>query len=154
MTAVLWIISVCKSVMSAQEQEECVCVCVHQEAFGPQQMLKPWEVGRRGAVCVRVETACRGSWTCVGSHGTLRTVGWSSLEVGARTSSTQTHSHQIPFILNIEGSTEGALDFNTASPMKDTLEVKLTCESDPRWWSFICVSILQARWDICVFAKT
>lgn len=30
--------------------------------------------------CVCVVTACRGSWTCVGSHGTWRTVGWSSLE--------------------------------------------------------------------------
>lgn len=42
----------------------CVCVYVHQEAFCPQQMLKPWEVGRRGAVRVFV-CACVCVCVCV-----------------------------------------------------------------------------------------
>lgn len=91
---------------SKSKDSECVCVrfCVHQEAFCLQQMLKPWEAGRRGAVYVCVCVVCCDSlqrkldmcWITRDLED-----GW-LVEVGAMTSSTQTHGHQIYQILNIQ----------------------------------------------------
>ena len=54
--------------------------------------------------------------------------GW-LFRVGKLAQRRHQHKHTAinPETLNMEESTEGALDFNTASHKKDTSEVKLTC---------------------------
>lgn len=76
MSAALRIISVCKSVMSFQEP--CVFLCTSRSILSAADASTAggWEEGSAACACVCVEAACGGSWTCVGSHGTRRTVGW------------------------------------------------------------------------------
>lgn len=104
-TSALW-----KVCFSVQQQTFCNRCSNHGRLWG--QELCVWECVFKRVVL----TVCRGSWICVGSHGTERMVGWLCLQVAVMTSSI--HNHQIT------QGTEEELVFNSASPMKDTSEVK------------------------------
>ena len=112
-TAAPLIISVCKSVMSIQEQgllSVCVCVCVCVCSFlctsrsilsaADAQTMGGWEEGNCVCVCV---VCCDSLQRKLDMCWITRDLedGW-LVEVGAMTSSTQTHGHQIYQILNIQ----------------------------------------------------